>query len=195
MCLDVAFNWANVPYECTISDCWTFELFWFFPILWKIKHFNWLFFCCCSLSHGWTFATPRTAARQASLSFTISQSLLNSTESVMPASSLILYRHLLLLTAIFPTIRVFSSESAVCIRWPKYWNFSPSNEYSGLISFRIDLAWSLCRPGDSQESSPTPQFKSINSVALSLLYGPTFTSLHDYWKSHSFDYRDSLKLL
>ena len=88
--------------------------------------------------------TPWTAAHQASLSFTNSQSLLKltSTESVMPSDHLILCYPLLLLPSILPSIRVFSNESVLCIRWPKYWSFSfsinPSNEYSGLISFRID---------------------------------------------------------
>ena len=85
------------------------------------------------------------------------------------------------------------NESLLRIRQPKYWSFSfsisPSNEYSGLISFRID--WLVpCSPRDSQESSPTPQFKSISSSALSFLYSPTFTSIHDYWKNHSFDQTD-----
>ena len=90
------------------------------------------------------FETPRTIACQASLSFTISWYLfkLMSIESVMPSNHLILYCLLLLLASIFPNIRVFSSDLALCIRWPKYWSFSssisPSNEYSGLISFRID---------------------------------------------------------
>ena len=88
--------------------------------------------------------TPWTAARQASLSITNSWGLLKhmSIESVMPSNHLILYHPLLLPPSIFPSIRVFSSESVLCIRWPKYWSFSisisPSNEYSGLISFRID---------------------------------------------------------
>ena len=95
---------------------------------------------------------------------------------------------LLLLPSIFPSIRIFSNESVLCIRWPKYWsfsfNFSPSNEYSGFISFRMDwlydgLVGFPCSPRDSQESSPTPQFKSINSSALSFLYSPTLTSIHD----------------
>ena len=92
-----------------------------------------------SLSHIQLFATPWTAARQASLSFTISQCLLKliSVESVMPSNRLILCHALLLLPSIFPSIRVFSNESSLCIRWPKYWSFS-FNEYSGLISFRID---------------------------------------------------------
>ena len=95
------------------------------------------------LSHVWLFVTPWTVAHQDSLSFTISWSLLKpmSVESVMPSTHLILYS-CLLLPSIFPSIRVFSNESALRIRWPKYWSFSfsisPSNAYSGLISFRID---------------------------------------------------------
>ena len=97
-----------------------------------------------SLSHVWLLATSWTAARQASLSIISSQSLLKlmSIESVMPSNHLILCRSLLLLPSIFPSIRVFSNESALHIRWPKYWNFSfsinPSIEYSGLISFQMD---------------------------------------------------------
>ena len=88
---------------------------------------------------------------------------------------LILYGPLLLLPSIFPSIRVFSNELAFCIRWPKYWSFSisHSNEYSGLISFQDSLVWSPYSPRDSQESSPIPQFKNINSSVLSLLYSPT----------------------
>ena len=97
-----------------------------------------------SHSHKQPFATPWTAARQAFLSITSSWSLLKvmSTESVMPSNHLILSCPLLLLPSVFPSIRVFSNESVLCIRWLKYWSFSfsisPSNEYSGLISFRID---------------------------------------------------------
>ena len=97
-----------------------------------------------SLSHVRLFVTPWTATRQASLSITNSWSLLKLMfiESVMPSNHLILCRSFLLLPSIFPSIRVFSNESVLCIRWPKYWSFSfsisPSNEYSGLISFRID---------------------------------------------------------
>ena len=116
-----------------------------------------------SLSHVWRFATPCTAALQASLSFTISQSLLKfmSIESVMPSNHHILCHLLLLLPSIFPSIRVFSNESALHIRWPKYWSFStsPSNENSGLISFSVDLVWSPCCPRDSS----APQFGTINS--------------------------------
>ena len=93
---------------------------------------------------------------------------------------------------IFHSIRVFSKESVLLIRWPKYWSFSfsicPSNEYSGLISSRIDWFDLLAVQG-TLKSSPTPQFESIDSV-LSLLYGPALTSIHDYWRSHSFDYTD-----
>ena len=98
---------------------------------------------------------------------------------------------LLLLPSIFPSIRVFSNESVLRIRWPKYWSssfsISPSNDYSGLISFRMDWLDLCCSPRDSKESSPKPWFKSINSLVLSFLYSPTFTSIHDYWKNHSFD--------
>ena len=97
-----------------------------------------------SLSHVRLFVTPWAASRQASLSITNSQSLLKlmPIKSVMPSNHLILCHPLLLLTSIFPSIRVFSNESALCIRWPKYWSFSfnisPSNEHPGLISFRMD---------------------------------------------------------
>ena len=135
-----------------------------------------------SLSHVQLFATSWTAACQASLSITNSWSLvkLMSIESVMPSNHLILCRPLLP-PSIFPSIRVFSNESVLCIRWPEYWSIifsiSPSSEYSGLISFR--MAGSPCSPRDSQESSPTPQFKSINSYVLSFLYSPSLTSIHD----------------
>ena len=97
----------------------------------------------------------------------------------------------LLLLPILPSIRVFSNESVLHIRWPKYWNFSfstsPPNEYSELISFRMDWLDPLAAQGFSQESSPIPQFKSINSSVLSFLFSPTLTSIHDYWKNHTFD--------
>ena len=111
------------------------------------------------LSHVWLFATPWTTARQASLSFTISWSLpkLMSIESVMSSNYFFLCCPLLLLPSIFPSIRVFSNESVLCIRWPKYWSFSisPSNEYSGLISFRID--WFDLLAVQVTLMSPTPQ--------------------------------------
>ena len=108
-----------------------------------------------------------TATCQASLSITNSRSLLKlmSIKLVMPSNHLILCHPLLLVPSVFPSIRVFSNESVLLIRWPKYWSFSfsfsPSNEYLGLISFRDGLVWSRCSPRDSQESSPTPLFKSI----------------------------------
>ena len=127
------------------------------------------------------FVTPCTAACQVSLSVANSWSLLKlmSVESVMPTNHLILCHPLLCLPAIFPSIRVFSHESVLCIWWPKYWSFSisPSNEYSGLISFRMDWLDLLAVQG-TLESSPKQQFKSINSSALSFLHSPTLTSIH-----------------
>ena len=137
------------------------------------------------------FATPWTAARHASLSITNSRSLIKlmSIEPVMPSNHLILCCSLLLPPSIFPSIRVFSSESVLHIRWPKDWSFSfsisPSNEYSGLISFRIDWLDLLAAQGTLKSLLPTPQFKSVSSSALSFLYGPTLTSIHDHWKNHS----------
>ena len=127
---------------------------------------------------------------QASLSIINSQSPPKpmSIESVMPSNYLILCRPLLLLPPIPPSIRVFSKESTLHMRWPKYWSFSfsisPSNEHPGLMSFRMDWLDLLADQG-TQESSPTPQFKSIRSSVLSFLYSPTLTSIHDYWKNHS----------
>ena len=144
------------------------------------------------LSCVWLFVTPLTAARQASLSITVSRSLLKlmSIELVMPSNHLILCRPLLLLPSVFASIKGFSSKSVLHIRWPKYWSFgfsiSPSNEYSGLISFRMDWLDLLAVQG-TQESSSTPWFKSINSSGLSFLYSPTLTSIHDHWKNHSLD--------
>ena len=139
-----------------------------------------------SLSRVRLFATPWIAAHQTSLSITNSRSSLRltSNESVTPSSHLILCRPLYILPLIPPSIRVFSNESTLCMRCPKYWSFSfsiiPSKEIPGLISFRMDQL-------DLLESSPTPQFKSINSLALSFLYSPTLTSIHDHWKNQSLD--------
>ena len=148
-------------------------------------------FSCSVVSDS---VTPWTTACQASLSITNSQSppKLMSIVSVMPSNHLILCRPLLLPPSILPSNRVFSNESVLSIRWPKYWSFSfsfslsPSNEYSGLISFRIDWFDLLAVQG-TQEPPPTPQFKSINSSALSFLYSPTHTSIDDQWKNQSFD--------
>ena len=128
--------------------------------------------------------TPWTAAHQASLSIANSHSLLKliSIELVMPSNHLVLCCRLLLPPSIFPSIRVFSNESVLHIMWPYYWGFSlsisPSNGYSGLISFRVDWL-DLLAVQRTLKSSPTPQFKSISS-ALSFLYSPTLTSVHDY---------------
>ena len=136
--------------------------------------------------------TPWTAEHQASWSITNSRSLskLMSIELVISFNRLILCCPLLLLPSIFPSIRVFFNESILHIRWPKHWSFnfniSLSNEHSGLISFRMDWL-DLCSPTDSQESSPTPQFESINSLVLIFLHSPTLTCIHDHWKNHSLD--------
>ena len=128
-----------------------------------------------SLSHVRLFAIPWTADHQASLSFTISQSLLElmSIESVMPSNHLILCGSFLLLPLIFPNIRVFSNESVLHIMWPKYWSFSfnvsPSNEYSGLISFRMDWFDLLVSKGLSRVfSNTTIQKHQFFSAQLSL---------------------------
>ena len=147
-----------------------------------------------SLSRVRFFVTPWTAACQAFLSITNSWSFLKfmPIKSVIPSNHLFLCHSLLLLPSIFPSISAFSSESVFHIRWPKYWSFSfsisSSSEYSGLISFRIDGFDVLPVQGTLKSSSPTPQFKSINSLVLSFLYSPTLTSIPDYWKKkHSFD--------
>ena len=142
--------------------------------------------------------TPWTAAHQASLFITNSQSLLRlmsirsvmmSIKSGMSSNHLILGHPFHLLPSIVPRLRVFSSESVLPIRWPKYWSFSFSinltNEYSGLISFRIDWLDLLAIQGTLKH-----QFRSISSLVLSLIYGLTVSFIHDYWKNHSFDYTD-----
>ena len=138
-------------------------------------------------------ATPWTAACQASLSIINSQSLLKlmSIEWVMPSNHLILCHPLLLPPSVFPSIRVFSNESALCIRWPKYWSFSfsisPYNEYSGLISFRMDWLGLLAVQGTlksllQHHSSKASILRHSAFFTVQLL-----TSIHDYWKNHSFD--------
>ena len=139
-----------------------------------------------SLGQVQFFLTPWTAAPQASLSITNSWSLLKliSIESMLPSKHLILCHPLLLLPSVFPRIWVFSNESVLHIRWTKYWSFSFSFSPVGLTGL-ISL-----QPRDSPESSPTPQFKNIHSLALSILDSPTLISIHDYWKNHSFDWMD-----
>ena len=146
-----------------------------------------------SLSRVWLSATPWTAARQASLCITNSRSLLKlmAIESVIPSNHLFLCRPLLLLPSILPSIRVFFKHQG---------QFFPSGGQSIGVSasgsvfpmmpprwFPLGLVGSPCSPRDSQESFPTPQFKSINSLALSFLYSPTLIYVHDYYKKHSFD--------
>ena len=136
--------------------------------------------CCFTFPKLCLFEMPWTAALQAPLSSTISWSLLKLIS--------------LCLSSIFPSVRVFSNESVLHIRWHiGVFNFSirPSNEHSGLISFRVDWLDLLAVQG-TQESSPTPQFKSFNSLVLSFHCSPTLTSIHDYWRNHSFNWTDLL---
>ena len=156
-----------------------------------------------SLSHVPPLATPWTAACQASLSITNSRSLhkLMSIKSVMPSNHLILYCPFLFLPSTFPSVRVFSSESVLCIRWPKYWSFSfsisSSNEHSGLISLGW-IGWiSLQSKGLSrvfcnttvqkdQFLSAQPSLQS-NSQYMTIYIVMYMTTIHDYWKNHSLD--------
>ena len=148
------------------------------------------------LSHVWLFVTPWTAACQASLSITNSRSLLKPMpiELVMPSNHLILCHSLLLPPSIFPSIRVFSNESALCIKWPKYWSFSfnisPANGYPGLISFRMDWLVLLAVQETLKSLLQHHSSKIITSSVLSFLYSPTLTSIHDHWKNRSFDQMD-----
>ena len=146
-----------------------------------------------SLSHVRLFVTPWTAARQASLSFTNSRSLLKlmSINYMMPSNHLIFCHPLVLLPSIFPSIRVFSNDSVLCIWGPKYWSFSfsirPSNEYSRLSSFRIDWFDLLAVQGTLESFLQHHSSQTSNSSVLSFLYGPALTSIHDSWKNHNFD--------
>ena len=149
------------------------------------RDFKWscdMVLCCAvssvqSISHVQIFATPWTAAHQASLSITNSRSLLKlmSIESVKPSNHLIVCHPLLLLPSIFPSIRVFFNESVLCIRWPKYWSFSfsvsPSNEYSGLISFRSDWLGLLAVQG-TLKSLPQQWGTKMHLPALSFTKFP-----------------------
>ena len=150
-----------------------------------------------SLSRVQLFMTPWTTACQAFLSITNSRNLLKlmSIVSVMPSNHLILSHSLLLLPSIFPSIRVFSDESALRMRWSKYWSFSfsisPSNEHSGLISFRMDWLDLLVVQGTLKS------LLQYHNSKASILQGSAFFTvqfshpyIHDYWKNHSFDYAD-----
>ena len=141
---------------------------------------------------------PWTAVCHASLSITNSWSLLKlmSIESVMPYNHLILFCPLLL-SSIFPSIKVFSNESVLLIRWPKYWSFSfnisLSNEYSGLVSFRINW-FDLLSVQGTLKSLLHHHNSKASILMLSLLYGSPFTSTDDYWKNHSFENMDLCQL-
>ena len=146
-----------------------------------------------SFSHIRLFATTWTVAHQAALCITNSRSSLKlmSIESVMPSNHLILCCPLLLLPSVFPSIRVSFQWVSSLHQMVKVLEFQLQHQSFQWI-FRVDflydwLVGSPCSPRDSQESSPTLQFKSVNSSALSFLYSPTLTSIHDYWKNHSFD--------
>ena len=148
-----------------------------------------LLFSCSVVSDS---ATPRCAAHQASLSFTISQSLLKlmSIESVMSSNHLVLCCPLLLLPSIFPSIRVFSNESALHIRWLKYWSFSisPCSEYSELISFRIEWFVLHAVQGTLKSLLKYRGLKVSNLWCSAFSYGPALTSVHDYMEDYSFVY-------
>jgi len=135
------------------------------------------------------FATPWTASCQACLSITISQSFLKlmSLESVMPSNYFILCRPLFLLPSIFPSIRVFSNESVLLMRWPKYWSFSisPSKGYSGLISFKVDWFDLLAVKGGLKSLLQNYSLKA-SILRHSAFFIFQLTSIHDYWKNHSF---------
>ena len=139
-----------------------------------------------------TLCNPMKHSMEASLSITNSQSLpkLMSIESVMPSNHLILCHPLLLPPSIFPSIRVFSNESSLHIRWPKYWSFSfsisPSNEHPRLISFRMDWLDLLAIQG-TLKSLLQHHSSKASVLALSILHSPTLTSIHDHWKNHSLD--------
>ena len=143
------------------------------------------------LSYVWLFVNPCTSARQVSLSITNSQMLLKIMSMVllMPFNHLILCCPLLLPTSIFPRIIVFSNEWILHKSWPKYWSLSFSISHSNIQDWFLEdwQVGSPYTPRDSQESSSTSQFKSINFSALSFHYSPTPTSIHDYWKNHSLD--------
>ena len=141
---------------------------------------------CPTLSNSMDWSTPGFPVHHRLPDFTHFMSM----ESVIPSNHLILCRPLLLLPSIPPSIRVFSNELVLCIRWPKYWSFSfiisPSSEQSGLISFKMDWL-DLPAVQETLKSLLQPQFKSTNSSALSFLYTPTLASIHDRWKNHSLE--------
>ena len=187
--------------KCQQVNAYFFLSFFFFKeiLTWELKQRTkqYLvlrdFYLSVQVSHSVVSdsATSWTATPQGSLSITSSQSLLKlmSIESVMPSNHI--FNHPLLLPPLIcPSIRVFSTESVLCIRWPKYWSFSfsisPFNEYSGLISLRIIWFDFLAVQG-TLKSFPTPQFKLIGSLVLRFLYNPILAFIHDHWKNQNFD--------
>ena len=161
-------------------------------MLFWIRHLNAIFtdvVIVQSLSPVWPFAIPLTAACLASLSITNSQSSLRlmSIESVMPFNHLTICHPLLLLPPIPPSIRVFSNESTLRMRWPKHWSISFLAKKSQGWSPSEWIGWISLQSKGLSRVSPTPEFKSINSLALSFLHSPTLTSIHDHWKNHSLD--------
>ena len=168
---------------------------WHFDCLSQLKSFYRLLVISSvqSLSRVWLSVNPWIVALQVSLSIANSWSLLKlmCIESEMPSNHRILGRPLILLPSVFPSIRIFSDESVLRIRWPEYWSFSfsisPSSEYPGLISFRMDWLDLLAVQGTLKSLLHDHSSKSINSSVLSFLYSPTLTSIHDCWKTQSFD--------
>ena len=149
---------------------------------------------CCSVTQSCvTFCDPMDCSIPGFpvLHYLLEFAQIHVHESVMLSNHLILY-YPLLLPSVFPSIRVFFRVCSLNQMAEVNWSFSisPSNEYSGLISFTIAWFDLLAVQGDSQESSPAPQFESINSLVLSLLYGSTLPSLHNCWKNHGLDYID-----
>ena len=184
------FLWSNVCFTSIIS-CWL--AIWVFYELLKVGYWNalpWVYCSLCLLSCC-CLVTRSCPILGDPMGFTLSWSLLKlmSVESVLLSSYLILCRPLLLLLLIVPTIGVFSNESALCIRWSKYWLFSisPSNEYSGLNSFRIDWFDLLSAQGSHKSLFQNHSSKASVLQCSDLFYGPALISVHDYWKNHSFD--------
>ena len=199
--ITTSWSWRSFLYSSSVYSCHLFLIssasvrsIPFLSFIEPIFAWNVPFSSVQSLSHVRLFATPWIAVRQASLSITNSQNSLKfkSIESVMPSSHLILCRPLLLLPPILPA-SVFSNESTLCMRWPKYWGFSfsisPSNEHPGLISFKMDWL-DLLVVQVTLKSLLQHHSSKASSLALNFPNGPTCTSVHDYWKNHSFDYTD-----
>ena len=176
----------RIPVQCWVEGVRA-NIFVLFPVFGKsiVSHHSVQFSSVQLLCHVQLFVTLWTAACRASLYITKSQSLpkLMSIDSVMPSNHLIFCHPFLLLPSIFTSIGVFSNESALHIRWPKYWSFSfnisPSNEHPEPISLRMDWLDLLAVQG----TSPTPQLKSINFSVLSPFHSPTLTSIHNHWKN------------